>query len=236
MQNQYRPQSRAPQSFLGVPTCGKTLRAFIVGAVGSGKTEMLRALAERGYRTVPEIAPRTAANLQLINEHHGTFPDWFETSVLLTRLRLEQYQKVKQDDCDSVVFFDRSPVDSFGFFTPPLGLADGHRLDASDIYRTRKDFISCVLKRLDVDDTIFIFCNAPIETCRRRVETRPVEIAIQTDMADQQHCNTILMRERLHKFRILDINTDDTNNNPITNITLVEEFVKLCLGDWTAPH
>lgn len=87
-------------------------RYIITGGPGSGKTSIIRYLAQKGYRVVPEAAT------SIIEERLklGIEKPWLEDAHhLRINERIVQGQIEAQNSSAPVVFFDRGPLDSLSY-------------------------------------------------------------------------------------------------------------------------
>ncbi|MCC5903767.1 MAG: AAA family ATPase [Halomonas sp.] len=83
-------------------------RFVITGGPGGGKTTILRALAERGYRVVPESARRIIKERLAAGLSPRPDPVSFGQEILSSDI--EKYREATV--CDHAIFFDRGVLDA----------------------------------------------------------------------------------------------------------------------------
>lgn len=110
----------------------------ITGAPCSGKTSVINALEQKGFRVEHEVA-RAYIDEEL---HQGKSleqikadPYQFENHIFLTKLKIEA--SLPQDD---IVFLDRAVPDSIAYFQLE-GLDPGQPLEKSRLVRYKKIFL-----------------------------------------------------------------------------------------------
>lgn len=90
------------------------MKPFVLtGASGGGKSTLLAALAEQGFRTQPEIG-RTIVEEQLASG--GSALPWTDPVAfrdLMFKRSLEAFDR--QEECDEVVIFDRSFLEAVAY-------------------------------------------------------------------------------------------------------------------------
>ena len=81
-------------------------RYILTGAPGSGKTTILRSLADLGYATVEEAATAVIADAQA----RGDAEPWTRPSFIDEIVSLQRHRQETATTAPPVRFFDRSPV------------------------------------------------------------------------------------------------------------------------------
>jgi predicted ATPase len=76
----------------------------LTGPPGGGKTTVLKALGERGHRTVPEAAT------DVIIQHGATATHWQEPDFLDKVVSLQRARSLAASPGETELLFDRSPV------------------------------------------------------------------------------------------------------------------------------
>ena len=110
----------------------------ITGAPSSGKTSVIKALEQQGFRVVHEVA-RAYIDQELGQgkslEHIKADPDQFENLIFLTKLKIEASLPPNE-----IVFLDRAVPDSIAYFQLE-GLDPGQPVKKSKAVRYKKIFL-----------------------------------------------------------------------------------------------
>jgi len=110
----------------------------ITGAPCSGKTSVIKALEQQGFRVVHEVA-RAYIDAELGKgkslEQIKADPDQFENHIFLTKLKIEA--SLPPND---IVFLDRAVPDSIAYFQLE-GLDPGQPVEKSKAVRYKKIFL-----------------------------------------------------------------------------------------------
>jgi predicted ATPase len=119
-------------------------RYILTGTPGSGKTSMIKALQERGYRVVDEAATDVIAQEQKL----GNMEPWKHPSFVD---HITSVQKKRQLETSSLgvelQFYDRSPICTYALaqyldFTPSAILLDEiERIKSQNIYESQVFFM-----------------------------------------------------------------------------------------------
>ncbi|WP_406344066.1 AAA family ATPase [Streptomyces sp. NBC_01578] len=118
-------------------------RYVLTGTPGSGKTSILRCLAELGYGVVEEAATAVIARAQALGEDEP----WMRTTFVDDVVDLQRQRQLETSSTSSVQVFDRSPVCTYALANY-LGLpasraltAEIERITAEEIYERQVLFV-----------------------------------------------------------------------------------------------
>ena len=118
-------------------------RYVLTGTPGSGKTSILRCLAELGYGVVEEAATAVIARAQALGEDEP----WMRTTFVDDVVDLQRQRQLETSSTSSVQVFDRSPVCTYALANY-LGLpvsraltAEIKRITAEEIYERQVLFV-----------------------------------------------------------------------------------------------
>ena len=110
----------------------------ITGAPCSGKTSVINALEQRGFRVVHEVA-RAYIDEEMQKgkrlEHIKADPYRFENHIFLTKLKIEESLPQKE-----IIFLDRAVPDSIAYFELE-GLDPGQPVEKSKLVQYKKIFL-----------------------------------------------------------------------------------------------